>query len=121
MTGCDGAGTAERSYPVSGVSGCREELPRIQGQEWRPGGHTATEIMGGDPEELPRARGQGRRLGGATSHPRPGAVTLRSHPEPEARDGSWKEPPVPEARACRREEQPEEQPKEQWLRRCRRA
>ena len=48
-------------------------------------------------------------------------MTLRSHPEPEARDGSWKEPPVPEARACRREEQPEEQPKEQWLRRCRRA
>ena len=36
--------------------------------------------------------------------PRPEAVTLRSHPEPEARGGSW-----------------EEQPKEQWLCRHRRA
>ena len=40
--------------------------------------------------------------------PKPGAVTLRSHLEPEARDGSWKEPPTPEARARSREEQPEE-------------
>ena len=48
---------------------------------------------------------------------RPGAVTLRSHPEPEARDSSWKEPPMTEARACSQEEQPEEW----WLCRCRRA
>ena len=44
-------------------------------------------------------------------------VTLRSHPEPEAMGGSWEEPPTPEARACGREEHPEEQ----RLRRCRRA
>ena len=37
--------------------------------------------------------------------PRPGAVTLRSHPEPEARGGSWEEPPTPEARAGGWEEQ----------------
>ena len=37
--------------------------------------------------------------------------------EPEARGGSWEEPPTPKAWACGREEQPEEQ----WLRRCRRA
>ena len=44
-------------------------------------------------------------------------MTLRSHPEPEARGGSWEEPPTPEARANGREEQPEEQ----WLSRRRRA
>ena len=31
--------------------------------------------------------------------PRQGAVTLRSHPEPEARGGSWEETPTPKARA----------------------
>ena len=44
-------------------------------------------------------------------------VTLRSHPEPEARGDTWEEPPTPEARAGGREEQPEEW----WLRRHRRA
>ena len=43
-------------------------------------------------------RGQGN-LGEATSHLRPGAVTLRSHTEPKARGGSWEEPSTPEARA----------------------
>ena len=42
---------------------------------------------------------------------------MRSHPKPEARDGSWDEPPTPKARAGDREEQPEEW----WLRRHRRA
>ena len=70
----------------------------------------------GSREETPHVRAQGR-LGEATSHPRPGAVTLRSHPEPEARGGSWKEPPTPKARAKSREEQPEEW----WLRRHRRG
>ena len=42
---------------------------------------------------------------------------MRSHPQPEARGGSWEEPPTPEARASSREEQPEEW----WLRRHRRA
>ena len=44
-------------------------------------------------------------------------VTLRSHPKPEARGGSWEEPPTPEARASGQEEHPEEQ----CLRRRRRA
>ena len=43
--------------------------------------------------------------GEATSCPRPGAVTLRSHPEPEAKGGSWEESPTPEARGGSREEQ----------------
>ena len=56
---------AERSYPVS-------------------------EARGGDREELPYIRGQ-ERPGEATSRPRPGAVALRSHPLPKARDGGWEE------------------------------
>ena len=80
----------EKSYPASEVSGSREETPHV--------------------------RGQGR-PGEATSRPRPGAVILRSHPEPVARGGSWEEPPTPEARAGGREEQH----KERWLGRRRRA
>ena len=41
-------------------------------------------------EEIPQVRGQGW-PGEATLHARPGAVTLKSHLEPEARGGSWKE------------------------------
>ena len=81
---------AGRSYPASQASGGREETLRDGGQ--------------GQPRE-------------ATSRPRPGVVTLRSHPEPEARGGSWEEPPTPEARAgC-----PEEQPEKRWLSRDKRA
>ena len=81
---------AGRSYPASEASSSQEETPHVQGQG---------------------------RLGEATLSPRPGAVTLRSHPEPEARGSSWEEPPTPKARAGSREEQPEEQ----WLSRHRRA
>ena len=38
--------------------------------------------------------------------PRPRAVTLRSHPKPEARGGSWEEPTTPKARASGWEEHP---------------
>ena len=39
VPGCDGAGTAERSYPASEVRGDgREEPPRAQGQGQQPGG-----------------------------------------------------------------------------------
>ena len=79
MPGCCGAGTAERSYPAS-------------------------EVRGGGREETPHVQGQGQQ-GEATSHPRPGVVTLRSHPKPEARGSSWEEPPTPEASASGREEQ----------------
>ena len=54
-------------------------------------------------------------------------MTLRSHPEPEARGSSWEEPPTPEAKASSWEEHPEEcssweeHPEEWWLRRHRRA
>ena len=75
-----------------------------------------SEVRGGSREELSRVQGQGQ-PGEATSHPRPGVVTLRSHPEPKARGGSWEEPPTPEARAGVLEEHLEER----WLHRCRRA
>ena len=42
---------------------------------------------------------------------------MRSHPEPEARGGSWEEPPTPEDRASGQEEEPEEW----WLPRHRRV
>ena len=99
MPGCDGAGTAERSYTASEVSGGLEETP-------------GSEVRGGGREELPSVRGQWR-LGGDTPRPRSGAAS-RSHLTPEARSGSWEEP---EARANGWEEQPEER----WLRRHRRA
>ena len=45
---CSGAGTAERSYPVSEVrGGSREEIPSVRGQRWRR-------------EELPHVRSQGQ-------------------------------------------------------------
>ena len=64
---------AGRSYPVSEASGGREETPHV--------------------------RGQGR-PGEATLRLRPGAVTLRSHPEPEARAGGREE--QPESSGCNR-------------------
>ena len=142
---------ARRSYPLSEVrGGGREELPCVRGQ-WQLGGdtlhprfkgsgqeelhcvrgqgwwlkgatlrptsvvagrrHPASKVRGSGREGLHRVRGQGR-PGEATSRLRPGAVTLRSHPKPEARGSSCEEPPMPEA---------EEQPKQWWLRRHRRA
>ena len=77
--------------------------------------YTTSEASGGW-EETPRVQDQGQ-PGEATSHPRPGAVTLRSHPEPEARGSSLEEPPAPKARVGGQEEQPEEW----WLCRHRRA
>ena len=75
-----------------------------------------SEVRGSGQEEPPRVQGQGRPEE-ATSHPRPGLVTLRSHPEPEARGNSWERPPMPKARAGGREEHPAEW----WLPRHRRA
>ena len=65
-----------------------------------------SEVRGGSREELSRVQGQGQ-PGEATSHPRPGVVTLRSHPEPKARGGSWEEPP----RARGQRGDPEEPPR----------
>ena len=100
---------AERSYLTSEVRGSGLECPAATAQELPRGAtlcpssgavaewsYPAYEASGGR-EETPRVRGQGR-PGEATSHLRPGAETLRSHREREARDSSWEEPPTPEAR-----------------------
>ena len=78
--------------------------------------HPTPEVRGGGQEELPQVQDQWW-PGGDTPHPRSGAVTLRSHPEPQSRGSRWEEPPTPEGRASGQEEQP----KEQSLRRHRRA
>ena len=58
VPGCDGAGTAEKSYP-SPRSG--------EASERR---YPVNEVSGGSREELPYARGQGRQPGGPTPCPR---------------------------------------------------
>ena len=57
-----------------------------------------SEVSGSGREELPRVGGQGQ-PGDTTSHRRPGVVTLRSHPEPEARASGWEEHPEVAAQA----------------------
>ena len=68
---------------MSEVSGGWEELSCIRGQGW-PGRDTLSLSSG---------------------------AAGRSHLEPEAKGGSWEEPPMPEARASGWEEHP----KELWL------
>ena len=61
VSGCDRAGTVEKSYPLSEVRGVgQEELPYIRGQGLRPGGATPG----------PHAWGQGQSPGGPTPCPR---------------------------------------------------
>ena len=103
VPGCDGAGTAERSYPAprSGAAGRRQPTSEVRALAERS--YHASEVRGGGREERLCVGGEGP-LGEATSRPRPGVVTLRSRPEPEARAGGQ-----------------EEHPEERWLRRPRRA
>ena len=63
MPGCNGAVTAERSYPESEVRGdSRKEPPHVRGQGWRP-----------------RPRAAARR---SNPMPEARAVTRRSNPMP---------------------------------------
>ena len=100
VPGCDGAGTAERSYPMSEVRGSgREELPHVRSQEQRPrvpscdsagtaeSSYPTSEVRGGGREELSRLRGQGQWPRGATLHLRSG-VAGRSNPASKVRGGS---------------------------------
>ena len=70
VPGCDGAGTAERSYPKSEVRGDgREEIPRARGQGQQPRRATlrlrqevapkARAVTGGS-NPMPKARGEGQ-------------------------------------------------------------
>ena len=76
VPGCDGAGTAERSYPT----------PKVRGGSW---------------EELPCIRGQGWWSRGATLCPRPRAVSGRTYPMPEARDSSPEDLPYTQSQGLR--------------------
>ena len=87
VPGCDGAGTAERSYPASEVRGRSQECQATTVQEW------------------PR---------GATPHPRPEAVPERSHPTSEVRGGGERSHLAPKARGSGREEQPHARGQGQW-------
>ena len=85
VPGCDGAGTAERSYPASKVRGSgREELPHTPKPEGRVGGR----------EELlhaptPEARGSGREeqphVQGAVAAQAPEGLEELSHVEGQER------------------------------------
>ena len=81
MPDCDGAETAERSYPLSEVGGgaARRRCPasRVRGGDERS--YPVSEVRGGGREEIPHA-----------PNPRPGAAGGRSYTKPEAR-GSGRE------------------------------
>ena len=73
VLGCDGVGTAKRSYPTSEVRGSsREELPPAQGQGRRPGGATTPPRSGG-------CTGPGEPRG-AIPRSRPGGAAVRRYP-----------------------------------------
>ena len=58
------AGAAERSYPMSNVSsGSCEELPQVQGQQWRQTGATlpTSKVSSSGGQELPHVQGQEQR------------------------------------------------------------
>ena len=117
---------AERSYPMSEVRVSSLECQAATAQEW-PSGATQRprSMVAGRSYPASKVRGSGLECQAAmaqewpreaTPRPRSGAAR-RSHLVPEPRGCSWEEPPMPEARAGGREEQPQEQ----WLRGCRRA
>ena len=73
MLDCNGAGTAEKSYPASEVRGrSREEIPHAPSP--RPG------AAGGRSYPMP-------------PRPRPRAAAGRTNPTPEARGGDWEDQP----------------------------
>ena len=99
VPGCDGLGTAEKSYPSprSGAA-ARRSYPvsevRGSGQEELP----KSKVRGGSQEELPKTRGQGRQPGGSTTHLKPEARGNRREEVPHASK--------PKAKGSGGEEQP---------------
>ena len=65
MSGCDGEGAAERSYPTTEERGSSRECQAVTAQEW--------------PRE-------------ATAGPRSGVAAERSYPPPEVMGGSREDP-----------------------------
>ena len=129
VPGCDGTGTAERSYPASKVRVAAERSypsPRSGANAERS--YPASKVRGSTEsarvrwhrngrEELPHVRGQRSQLRGATPRLRSGrqlrgATQVRgqgSYPASEVRGGGPEErphAPTPEARGSSREDQP---------------
>ena len=80
---CDGAGTAERSYPASEVGGAAERrypVSKVRGGDERS--YPMSEVRGDGREEIPHAPSL-----------RPGAVAGRSNHTTEARGGGWEDQP----------------------------
>ena len=116
MPGCDGAGTAERSYPKSEArGGSQEDLPHVQGQGQKPGGPHARRAAAKRSYPTSEVRGSGRECQTATTQERPRGATpcLRSrgaaekrYPASEVRGGDERSYPASGARGGGREEQP---------------
>ena len=80
MPDCDGAGTAERSYPTSKIGGMAKSR------------YLASEVRGGSLEEIPYTPSLRPGVAEGRSYPtplspRPGVAGGRSYPTPEARGG----------------------------------
>ena len=110
VPGSDGAGTAERSYPVPEAKGGGwEEPPRVhdQGQGWRPRGPTPPLRPGavaGGATPCPRSGGCAGAGGprGAIPRWRSGRVVVRRHPSSKVRSSGcilleqpWRDTPCP--------------------------
>ena len=93
MPGCDGAGTAERSYPASEVRGDgQEEVPQVRGQ----GRHPRPGALARRSNPTPKARG-----GGQEEQPDIQGVVavwvqegLEEPSHAKGQEGRWKETPL---------------------------
>ena len=81
VPGCDGTGTAERSYPSPRSGAAAERI------------YPASEVRGGDREKLPHTQGQGLQPEGATPRLTPWLEARRSYPTAEARSGGREDQP----------------------------
>ena len=88
---------AERSYPISEVSGSREEIPHVRGRGWGVAKrrHPGFEVRGSGPEEQtsPEARGGSREEQSEELWLRGDRRAYRSYPMLKVRKGGAKEIP----------------------------
>ena len=112
---CNGAGTAERSYPASEVRGAAERrypASEVRGSNERS--YPTSEVRGGGWEEIPHAPSPRPGVAGRRSYPtplspRPRAVAGRRNRTIEARGGGREDQPhIQGAMAVRAQERLEE-------------
>ena len=89
---CDGAGTAERSYPTSEVSG-GSSASEVRGSDQKS--YPTSEVRVGNERSYPASevRGSGREELPHAPSPRPRAAAGRSSPMPEAGGGGREDQP----------------------------